>query len=273
MAALAAGQAERGVQSLLRHDRIVVAGCLAILTVTAWAYITVLARRMGGMDMEMAMPRMQPWSLSEVLLLWVMWAIMMVAMMLPSAAPVILLFTSVQRRRKQSARPYVPTAVFVSGYLLLWTFYSVLAALIQVGLHQAALLSPGMASSSAWFAGALLIGAALYQLTPLKTSCLSTCRSPIDFISTQWREGTGGALKMGLRHGAYCVGCCWALMVLLFVAGVMNLLWIVALACLVLIEKLAPRGLWIARVSGTMMLVAGAWLWVSAAANLQLPGP
>lgn len=252
------------MESLLRQDRLVIVGGMATLTLAAWAYITILALRMGGMDVEMAMPGMRPWGLSEVLLLWLMWAIMMVAMMLPSAAPVILLFTSLQRRRKQSARPYVPTVVFLSGYLLLWALYSVLAALVQVGLHQAALLSPMMVTSSAWFAGALLIAAALYQLTPLKTSCLRSCRSPINFLSTEWREGIGGALTMGLRHGAYCVGCCWALMVLLFVAGVMNLLWIAALACLVLIEKLAPRGVWVARASGAILLVGGAWVWMTA---------
>jgi predicted metal-binding membrane protein len=183
-----------------------------------------------------------------------MWSIMMVAMMLPSAAPMILLFAIVSRQRRAQGQPAVPVAVFTAGYLLAWAAYSAVAATAQWELHQLALLSPAMASASPLLAGGLLISAGVYQWLPPKGACLSHCRSPIGFFSTEWREGIGGALVMGLRHGTFCVGCCWLLMALLFVAGVMNLLWVAALAAFVLLEKLFPRGVLIGRVAGVGLI-------------------
>jgi predicted metal-binding membrane protein len=179
-----------------------------------------------------------------------MWAVMMVAMMLPSAAPMILLVASLQRRRRERASPAAPTAVFAAGYLLVWALFSAVAASTQWLLHQAALLSPAMASTSPILGGLLLITAGLYQWLPLKSACLSHCRSPIGFLGSEWREGSAGALVMGARHGLFCLGCCWALMTLLFVGGVMHLPWVAAIAGLVLVEKVVRGGPWIGRLAG-----------------------
>jgi predicted metal-binding membrane protein len=151
----------------------------------------------------------------------------------------------------------VPTAIFVLAYLVVWTAFSVVAALAQAGLHTAALLSPAMAATSPFLAGGLLIAAGVFQWTPLKRACLSTCRSPMAFLMSSWREGRGGAFMMGIRHGLYCLGCCWALMALLFVAGVMNLLWVAAIAVTVLVEKIVPAGDLIGRIAGMGMIAAG----------------
>jgi predicted metal-binding membrane protein len=189
-----------------------------------------------------------------------MWAMMMVAMMLPSAAPTILMFGGVARRRQLEGRPAVPVAVFTLGYLAVWVFYAIVAAAAQWQLHRLALLSPSMAAASPALAGGLLIAAGVYQWMPFKAACLSHCRSPLHFFSTEWREGVGGALAMGMRHGSYCVGCCWLLMALLFVAGVMNLVWVAVIASFVLLEKLVPRGDWIGRVGGLAMVAWGVWV-------------
>lgn len=242
---------------LLRRDRAVVLAAILALVGASWAYIAHLAWKMGRMDMAMAMPMVRAWSTVDLLLLWIMWAVMMVAMMLPSAAPMILLFTSIQRRRRDRALPYVPAGVFLLGYIVVWVLYSGLATLLQWGLHTAALLSPMMVSRSALFGGGLLIGAGLFQYTPLKNTCLSACRSPLSYLSTEWREGARGAFVMGLRHGTYCVGCCWILMTLLFVVGVMNLLWVAGIMGFVLVEKLAPAGKLTGQIAGAALIVAG----------------
>ncbi|HYC32086.1 MAG TPA: DUF2182 domain-containing protein [Gemmatimonadales bacterium] len=242
------------MERLLRRDRTLAALGLLAATALAWAALLRMRTDMGSMDgMGMGMapiPGMRSWSPLEPLLLFLMWATMMAAMMLPSAAPTILLVTSVLRRRRERASPAAPTAVFVAGYLAVWTGFSLAAALTQWGLHQAALLSPAMASTSPVLGGILLLVAGIYQWLPLKAACLHHCRSPLHFLQTEWREGSGGALAMGARHGLYCLGCCWALMTLLFVAGVMNLLWVAAIAALVLIEKVVPVGPWLGRVAG-----------------------
>ncbi len=151
-------------------------------------------------------------------------------------------------------QPYVPTSTFITGYLLVWAGFAALATTAQWGLHSAALLSPMMQSSNALLGGTILLAAALFQLTPVKYACLTSCQSPFSFIMSHWREGTGGALRMGLRHGAYCVGCCWALMALLFVTGVMSLAWVGVIAVFVLLEKMAPRVRWVAFVSVPILL-------------------
>jgi predicted metal-binding membrane protein len=162
----------------------------------------------------------------------------------------ILLVASLQRRRRERASPAAPTAVFAAGYLLVWALFSAVAASTQWLLHQAALLSPAMASTSPILGGLLLITAGLYQWLPLKSACLSHCRSPIGFLGSEWREGSAGALVMGARHGLFCLGCCWALMTLLFVGGVMHLPWVAAIAGLVLVEKVVRGGPWIGRLAG-----------------------
>jgi predicted metal-binding membrane protein len=210
-----------------------------------------------GMGMSMAMPKMQSWSLMDFVSMFLMWAVMMVAMMVPTAAPMILIFANVNRKRQEQEQPYVPTAVFLSGYLLVWTGFSVLATLAQWGLHEAALLSPMMVSTSPILGGILLLAAGIFQWTPLKYACLKHCRSPLSFLMTDWREGYRGALIMGLKHGSYCTGCCWFLMALLFVAGVMNLLWVATITAFVLVEKAVPRGDLVGRIAGVALCIAG----------------
>ncbi|MBI4334868.1 MAG: DUF2182 domain-containing protein [Chloroflexi bacterium] len=254
------------LEAVLRRDRAVVLGSLIGVSALAWAYTIYLARDMGQMEMAYcAMPQMQAWGSMDLLLLFVMWAVMMVAMMVPSAAPMILIFAMVNRHRHGQQRPLVPTGVFLLGYLLAWTGFSAAATLAQWGLHTAALLSPMMVSTSPILGGTLLLAAGIFQWTPLKHTCLTHCRSPVGFLTTDWREGNRGALGMGLKHGSYCVGCCWVLMALLFVAGVMNLLWVAAIAAFVLAEKVLPWGDLVGRLAGGVLVLAGILLLTSAA--------
>ena len=251
------------LEATLRRDRVVIALGLLALTALAWVYVARMAAMPAGGMPSMAMPSMPGMAAGEPpALAWLigMWAVMMVAMMLPSAAPTILLFGSVSRRRRQEGQPAVPVAVFTLGYLLVWTVYAAAAGSAQWELHRLALLSPAMASASPWLAGGLLIGAGVYQLLPIKAACLSHCRTPFSFFSTEWREGVGGALAMGIHHGTFCVGCCWALMALLFVAGVMNLLWVAAIAAFVLLEKLVRGGAVASRVAGVALICWGVWV-------------
>ena len=183
---------------------------------------------------------------------------MMVAMMVPTAAPMTLFYTAVARKAAAQHNPVAPTFVFVAGYLAMWTMFSLVATAAQYALDRAALLSPMMVSTSAVFGAALLIAAGIYQLTPFKNACLRNCRGPAHFMSRCWRTGNLGAFRMGLRLGAYCVGCCWILMGLLFVGGVMNLLWIAAIAIFVLLEKTIPFGDVSGRFAGAAMILVGA---------------
>jgi predicted metal-binding membrane protein len=216
---------------------------------------------MAGMAVMASMPGMtphlSPWTAVDFAFTVVMWAVMMVGMMLPAAAPVMLLVATVNGKRRAQGGVAVPTAVFGLGYLLVWGGFSVAAALLQGGLHGAALLSPALRTTSPLLGGGLLVAAGLYQLTPLKDACLARCRNPLGFLVTGWREGPGGALTMGVRHGAYCLGCCGMLMGLLFVTGVMNLLWVAALATFVLVEKVAPGGRLVGRLASVALIVAG----------------
>ncbi|MCH6578084.1 MAG: DUF2182 domain-containing protein [Proteobacteria bacterium] len=254
--------------TVLRRDRLVVLAGLGGVTVLAWLYLILLAAGMvdgpGAMGEAMANARPIPWTAGDFALMVLMWSVMMVGMMLPGATPMILLFAMINRKKREAGYPFVPTGAFALGYAGAWTAFSLFATILQWALHSAALLSPMLVSTSAVLAGALFIAAGTYQLTPLKHACLKNCRSPVHFIMTRWRSGAGGALRMGLEHGAYCVGCCWFLMGLLFVLGVMNLLWVAALTILVLVEKAAPHGEWTARISGVAMLAAGLYLLILA---------
>jgi predicted metal-binding membrane protein len=213
---------------------------------------------MPGMDMPaMQMSGFSKWGLPTVILLFLMWAVMMVAMMVPSAVPMIQVFLAVNERRQNSSRQLVPVSVFLLGYLVVWTSFSAAATLVQWGLHKTALLSPMMVATSPVVSGGLLLAAGIFQWTPLKRSCLRGCRSPLSFLMGEWRDGTAGSFSMGLWHGAYCVGCCWALMALLFVVGVMNLLWVAAIALFVMGEKILPRGEVIGHVAGVALVATG----------------
>jgi len=243
------------------RERRVILGALLGIAALCWLYLFIAAADMAAMGQgAMPMP-MPPTAGVGLLLLFAMWWIMMIGMMLPSAVPMILMFSGINRRRRLRAEPFVPTAIFVAGYLFAWGAFSALATVGQSGLERVALLSPmDMTTTSRWLGGLLFLAAGIYQLTPLKQSCLRACRSPFDFIVNHWRDGEMGALRMGLAHGVYCLGCCALLMALLFAVGVMNLMWVAALAAVVLIEKLLPLGDWTARVVGVGLVGYGLWL-------------
>ena len=233
---------------VLRHDRWLVAGGLVLLVALGWWFLL----RGAGMGDHMAMPGMAGMGAPPLGALVLMWWIMMAAMMLPSAAPAILLYARVRSQRSDAA--VAATWTFLAGYLLVWLAFSILAALLQRSFADGAMrvAEPG------WAAG-LLIAVGIYQLTPLKQACLGRCRSPAAFISRYWRPGPLGALRLGLLHGAVCVGCCWLLMALLFIGGVMNFVWIVGLTVLVAAEKLVPRGDWLGRAAGVALIAWGLW--------------
>jgi predicted metal-binding membrane protein len=248
--------------NLLRRERVVIVLALAGVTAIAWLYLFFVGDDMADMAMpamdgmpDMAMPFAAPW-------VFAMWWVMMLGMMLPSAAPMILMFEAVQRRQRERERPYVPTAMFVAGYLIVWGGFSVAATAAQWGLQQGAFLSPMLGLASSTLGGLLFILAAIYQFTPLKHACLRQCRSPFAFVLNHWRDGWDGALRMGAGHGLYCLGCCWVLMALLFAVGVMNLLWVAAIAAFVFAEKLLPGGVWVGRIGGVAMAAFGVSLLV-----------
>ena len=245
--------------SLPRRDRWAVLMALGATTAVAWAYLVAMAVEMGGMDMGSSMAmEIRPWTALDFLLMFVMWAVMMVGMMVPTAAPTTLVYAAVARKAASQGTPVAPTAAFVCGYVAMWTLFSVAATVAQWSLDQAALLSPAMVTSSPWLGALLLFAAGLYQLTPAKEACLRHCRAPAHFIAEHWRPGVVGAFRMGAFHGAYCLGCCWALMGLLFFGGVMNLLWIAAITLFVLAEKVLPVRNGAARWTGGAMMLAGA---------------
>jgi len=249
--------------SLLPHrDRIAILSALIGVSILAWAYVIYLWAKMPAIDAGalVSMMELHPWTLADFVFMFVMWAIMMVGMMLPSAAPMTLLYAGMVRKAERQGTPMAPTAAFVSGYLSMWCLFSVGATLAQWGLHEAALLSPMMMAKSQVLGAALLVVAGVYQLTPWKTVCLDHCRSPAHFIADHWRSGASGAFRLGLHHGVFCLGCCWALMGLLFVGGVMNLLWIAAIAIFVFLEKVLPVSNWSVRVewfAGIGLIVSG----------------
>jgi predicted metal-binding membrane protein len=218
----------------------------------------------GGMS-DMAMAALTPaaWTPGYAVLMFFMWWIMMMAMMLPSAAPMILLFAMINRKQREKGSPYVATGVFAAGYVLVWGIFSLIAVAAQWGLERSGLLS-AMASTNVVLGAGLLIAAGIYQLTPLKHACLRHCRSPITFITHHWRPGEIGALRMGVEHGAFCTGCCWFLMALLFYGGIMNLHWIVGLALFVLFEKTVPAGHWLGRFAGLLLIAWGGALLFAA---------
>ncbi len=243
----------RGIEAALRRDRLLVALSLAAVVALAWLYLGRHAASMPAMDT------------ASLALTFVMWAVMMVGMMLPGAAPTILFYGTLVRKNAERGTVLPAVWVFAGGYLLVWTAFSLAAVLLQTALEHAGLLTPDMASGSHPLNGALLIAAGIYQLTPLKHLCLSKCRNPVQFFMTHWRPGTPGALRMGIAQGAYCLGCCWLLMLLLFVVGVMNLAWVAVIAAFVFLEKLLPGGRLTSRLAGVALIVVGSALLVAAA--------
>jgi predicted metal-binding membrane protein len=237
----------------------VVSGIVGAI-VLGWAWIVPMARDMyGPMTGTSAWMMRSTWDASHLFLLWLMWAVMMAAMMLPSAVPLLLLYDNVLRKQGAPGRPALHVYAMAVGYLAVWAIFSIGATLLQRVLSGMLLLNPMMEMTSGTTIGATLLAAGVYQLTPWKAACLTQCRSPLSFVMQRWRRGMAGALRMGLEHGAYCLGCCWALMLLLFAGGVMNLAVIVGLTAIVLIEKVTPIGARVSTVLGALMLAAGAW--------------
>lgn len=264
------------LERILARDRLIIAASLAALAALAWLYLVLLARQMGDMGGAAMgamrgmpeMPGMQTEAAASAptfLPTALMWLVMMIGMMVPSAAPMILLFGNVQRRQLANESPALRVALFTAGYLVVWGAFSAVAAAAQILLVQRSMLASMELTAAGWLRALLVALAGLYQLTPFKNVCLKHCRSPAEFLSSHWRKGSVGALRMGLEHGLYCVGCCWLLMGLLFVVGVMNLVWVAVLAGFVLLEKLVPRGEAVARISGIGLLIFAAYLVVSAA--------
>lgn len=254
------------IEALLKRDRLVVLAGLGAAAALSWLYLVLASRDMyGTMDGLSAWMMTGTWDLEYTLLILAMWVVMMIGMMLPSAAPTILLYALILRRSDPNRAPVVRAYAFMGGYLLAWAAFSLMATLLQRAFAEALLLTPMMDSARSSFSAALLIAAALYQLTPLKETCLDSCRAPADFLTRHWRPGVGGALRMGLHHGLFCVGCCWALMLLLFAGGVMSLLWIGAITVYVLAEKLAPPGLHSGRWSGGLLLALAAYVLLTGA--------
>ena len=284
------------LEAVIRRDRALALTALAAITLIAWAYVLWLANAgMAGMDMgasapstnmqgmnmpgmdmpgmDMSAPReagvlgpaLKPWTGAQFAAAFVMWSVMMVGMMTPSAAPMILLYARVGRNAQADRKPFAPVAWFAAGYFAAWTGFSLLATIAQWALGEAALLSPAMAASSNIAGGAILVLAGLYELSPLKRACLAHCQAPLVFLQMHggFQRSARGAFGFGAHHGLYCIGCCWALMALLFVGGVMNILWIAALTILVLAQKIAPFGRMLSTIAGLALIGAGAWLMLA----------
>ena len=279
------------LESVLRRDRLVVVIALVAVIVLSWVYVLAGAG-MGMSAFEMTrmtqpvgvidstQPSVQgmsmggtavggtmvtgAWTVGYAVVIFFMWWVMMFGMMLPSASPLLLLFARMMRKEQDKGAPYVPTGVFALGYVIMWAAFSAIATGAQWGLEASGLLSGIMVGTSAVLGAGLLIAAGVWQLTPWKNACLRHCRSPIGFLSAHWRPGRTGAFKMGLVHGAFCLGCCWFLMALLFYGGVMNLYWIIGLALYILIEKLLPAGARIGQLTGVILIAWGATLLIYA---------
>lgn len=268
------------IERLLRRDRALVVCALGVATALAWAYILWLASampmpappatalsEMPGMAIQGAdipaivSPRLGTWRVAEFAFMFAMWGVMMVGMMLPSVTPMLLTYGGVARKARAQGKPFASIAWFAGGYLVAWVGFALLATGVQWTLELTVLLTP-MTHLSVTFGGAVLIATGLYQWTPLKDTCLSTCQSPLQFIMRHggFRRDPVGSLELGVRHGVYCVGCCWALMAILFVVGVMNVLWIAFLTVFVLAEKVVPAGRVLSRTAGSATMLVGSWM-------------
>jgi predicted metal-binding membrane protein len=250
--------------SLPLRDRLALGALLVAVTALAWAFILHQAYVMQEMDAammrDMAMPMNDmeaSWSPIDAALTFAMWTVMMAAMMVPAATPMIAAFAAINRRRRERA-PYVPTAIFLSGYVLAWSAFSAVATALQWLLQRTGLLTTMVESASTGLSAALFVLAGVYQFSPLKQTCLAYCRSPQAFVLTEWRDGAVGAVIMGLRHGLFCTGCCAALMILLFAVAVMDLRWVAALAVLVTAEKLLPGAGYVRMGIGIVLVAIGA---------------
>jgi predicted metal-binding membrane protein len=251
------------IAAVPRRDRYLISICLAAITALSWAYLVHLTRHPSSADeyarmmAEMGMAVDRPWTMVDAFFTFAMWTVMMVGMMLPSAAPAVLIFARVARSGPEPDRPVLRAYLFAAGYLVTWAAFSAVATALQSVLARAAWVTPMMETASPWLAAGILFVAGAYQWSAAKRNCLGRCRSPAAYITEHWRRGAWGALRLGAAHGAYCVGCCWALMGLLFAGGVMSLPWIAGLSLFVLFEKLGPASVWVDRVTGAALVLAG----------------
>ena len=249
----------------LKRDRVIIIIGLFFIALLSWLYIIYLYANMVYMDMNalfFAMPMTPEWTYIDFILLFLMWLVMMIAMMTPSVSPLILVFATINRQRKQQDHPFINAAFLMAGYFLVWAAFSLTATALQWLLQQMSLLSPDMKTTSKIFGSITLITTGIFQFTPLKQTCLAHCRTPLNFVLQHWKEGKQGALRMGIENGFYCLGCCWMLMALLFVTGIMNLLWVSIIALFVLIEKILPRIKWIPYLAGTVLILYGILLLI-----------
>src|ERR1700759_1813297 len=268
------------LEAVLRRDRQAVIGALVLVVALSWIWIlfgagtgtSAIDMLFGSGAGDMA-GMMAPvvWSLGYAGIMFTMWWIMMAAMMLPSAAPILLLFARINRKEKAAGKPFIPTGIFAAGYLVAWGGFSALTPALQWMLERFDVVSPMMVTRSYWLGGTILLAAGLWQLTPIKGMCLRHCRSPMGFLVQSWRPGRGGAFRMGLEHGSFCLGCCWFLMGLLFFGGIMNLFWIIGLAALVLLEKTVPMGSWMGRIVGVGVTAWGVLLLATTTLTVGAP--
>ena len=253
--------------NLSPEDRKVIISGLFIVAAIGWVYMFYLAWAMDNMHLvDMWMPPRggtRSWTAWDLFMLFIMWLTMMVAMMTPTATPMVMMFSTVNKHKKAKQQPYAPTFIFLTGYLVAWAIFSLVISAIQWPLHENGLLNPMMNSRSYLMSGGLLILAGLYQWTPMKDACLKQCRTPLGFLMTAWKDGNWGAFKMGLHHGLFCVGCCWALMAILFAVGVMNMLWVILITIFVLLEKILPFSPLTMRLITGLVLIAWGTYWLS----------
>ncbi len=252
--------------NLSQQDKIIVITGLLTVAALGWIYMFYMAWAMENMHLvDIWMPPRggeRTWTAWDFILLFLMWLTMMLAMMTPTAAPMVMMFTTVNKQKKVHQQPYVSTFIFLAGYLVAWAIFSIVTSAIQWPLHESGLLNPMMNSRSYLMSGGILILAGLYQWTPMKNVCLEHCRTPLGFLMTAWKDGNFGAFKMGLHHGLFCVGCCWALMAILFAVGVMNMLWVTLITIFVLVEKIAPISPSLVRMLTGFALIAWGSYWL-----------
>ena len=267
-------------EAVLRRDRAVVIAALVAVIAMAWTWILLGAGTgMSALDMALGSKAEGPtgvmvsavWSSGYASLMFTMWWVMMAAMMLPSAAPILLLFARVNRKERSAGRPFIPTGIFAVGYLVAWGGFSIFATGLQWALENLGWLSPMVVTTNYWLGAAILLAAGVWQLTPIKGMCLRHCRSPMGFLVQSWRPGRGGAFRMGLEHGSFCLGCCWLLMGLLFFGGIMNLFWIIGLAGFVLLEKTVPIGSWIGWIFGLGLAACGVLMFATTTFTIAVP--
>jgi predicted metal-binding membrane protein len=248
-------------------DRAALWGGVALVVAASWGWLFYQSWAMRHMDVvDMPMPSRGAWSIDDLALIATMWGVMMVAMMLPTVVPMLVVYRRLLLVRPPGLPPATMTGAFAIGYLAAWVLFSIAAALVHWGLHTAAVISPPMTITIPLVGGAVLVAAGIYQWTPAKVTCLAHCRAPLVFLVDHWRRGLRGALGMGFRHGLYCMGCCVLLMAVLFVVGVMNLLWVAAITLFVLAEKALPGGAWLGRASGLALIAWGGWVLYGALA-------